>query len=143
MHKKGASAPFLLACDFRQERQKLRSLVRREPRGHAPFVRPDAALEVRDQRAAGSRKKQSVRAPVLPAVALHEAAGFQPVEHADERGTVEADRLREPRLGHARIRVEDQKDPHAPGRQIAYGLAEVAEHRLLREAQSVAEKPGQ
>jgi ferredoxin len=86
---------------------------------------------------------ESIRAAVLSAAAFDQAARLESMQQPYERRAVQADCLSEPALRHARIGIDDEQDADTTGRQVAHALGEIAEYRLLCEAQPVAEKSGQ
>ena len=74
---------------------------------------------------------------------LAEAVGLHRAVHDLDKTWEKADRVREPALGDAGIRFDEEQDADAAGRDIANAAAEVAKYRLLRQAQAVAEQPRQ
>ena len=83
---------------------------------------------------------QAVGAPVAAAAALDEPAPLELVEHAHHRGAIEPGGFREPALRHAGIGIHSDQQADAARRQPLNRGGKVAEHRLLRQAQPVAEQ---
>jgi hypothetical protein len=96
---------------------------------------------LRSATAAG--QPQTVRAAIVTATPLEQAARFERVDHADHGRAVEADRLREPALRHARVGVDQEQHAGAAGRNFGHAGGEIAEHGLLRAPQPVTEQSGQ
>ena len=71
---------------------------------------------------------------------LDQAALFQRIDDAYHGRAIEPHRLGECPLGDPGIRFDQEHDARAPGRHLADARGEVAKHRLLRQAQPVAEE---
>src|SRR6185503_302342 len=105
--KRALRRPFLSPQLF-QHRQELRAFPAAQPRSHAPLVSTDALLEAGDQSTPGARKPETIGATVLAAAALDQLTRLQGMQHPHHGGTVDAHRLREPALGDAGVRVDQQ-----------------------------------
>ena len=106
-------------------------------------MRLDALLEPRNKGAPGARQPQAIGAAILSAAPLHQPPLFESIDHADHGRAVQPHRGREPALRDAGIRLEQQQDADAARRQRGDTAGEVAEYGALREAQPIAEQPGQ
>ena len=142
MQKRALRRPFLCRQLFEQL-QQLSALGSAKARSDAALVHPDPLLEAVDQGASGAREPQAVRASILASASFHQVARFERVQHADHGRTIDADGLREAALRDAGVGVDQQQDPGAPRRSFRDLAGEVAEYRLLRDAQPIAEQPGQ
>ena len=125
-----------------EQHEKLIALCWSEVGGDPALVQLDAAPEARHERTSGARQPKAVGTPVSAAATLDQATVLQRIDDSDHGRAVEAYGLREAALRHAGIGLDQKEHPRAPRRERGDARREIAEHRLLRAAQTIAEQPG-
>jgi hypothetical protein len=134
-------APF--SCrQLLEQVQQLSALVGGERGSDPALVHADSLLEARGQRASRSRQPKTVRATIVAPPALDEVPRLQGVQHPDQRGAVDTDGLRQPALRHTGIGVDEQQDAGVARRCLRDLAREIAEYRLLGNAQPITEQLG-
>src|SRR6185436_15763485 len=133
----------LLVLQLFKKNDELCTLRVGQARRDPALVQLDAPLQALNQGASGARQPQPVGAAVFAASPLNQAAAFERVDDAHHGRAIQVNGAREPALRHARIRLDEEQDADAAGGNLAHAGSEVAEHRLLREAQAIAEQSRQ
>jgi len=142
--KKGAPAPFfILWGELAEEGKELRALGGSESRGHPLLVRRDPPFHLPELVSSALREPQTIAAPVFAPPPLDEPRVLERVDETHHGRAVYAERVRETALVHAGIRLDEEHEAHASGRERADVRGEVAEERLLRAAQAIPEEPRQ
>src|SRR3954464_3988374 len=96
--EKGRSGALFLCRELAEEKEQLRTFGVGKPRSDAALVALDAPAQAQCQRSTARRQPQTVRAPVLAAPALDQAAFFERIDHAHHGRAVELHRLCESSL---------------------------------------------
>ena len=136
----------MLGEDFSQQGDEAGALGLAEVFQQALFVLADLALQLAQQRGAGSRQADRVGAAVMQGdPAFDQAAPFQVVDHGDHRRAVELRGAGQFALLEVGVRLDDDQHAEQAGRHVlaAGALGEVAEQGNLGHAQLVADKLGQ
>ena len=100
----------------------------------------DTPAQASREGAPAASQPQTIGPTVGATAPLNQAAVLERIHHPDHGRSIQAHGFRKPALCDARVGLDQEQDADSPRGELSHACGEIAENRLLREAQPVTDQ---